>query len=524
MKYTATASTIAAIASVTTAQSSYGGCDRNGYYGGINFGADRESLRTSLANLLHDTHRGVWPGTNQNDPGKGDTWAALMDLDQGSFPGQVRLLYSQTDVPEIPFAGSRGWTKEQIFPINRGVGFDGIDLNDLHNLRPVSYLGDLVRGDKYYGECGILTPAETCVNPAEGGAEGTCTCNRIYTPPPNVRGDIARALMYMDVRYDGRDDNTLNLRLTDCPFQHERDMAYLSQMITWHKEDPPDDAERSRNDKVCNTWQGNRNPFVDHPELVDTLWDPPLPLPAIGERQIYEACELIPTNPPTLEPNQCERLIPGDIYIWLINSVSPQTLGLFNFVDMEGGFKLFMTTNPWDGEKFNTNQGGTISLQVPDNGVEGGSPFGYGEPNLAFHDQWQTESGGFSLSSGGQPIFLYCLDNFDNPRPLLAFLYNKARFSAAGEASYPAGESARPESLGELGVIKVAPGFSNAVFNENVDGYANNELKAVIRDPDSWKVSNDDRFGPASSAVSLSSIAMVGIISTMATLATSCLL
>ncbi|KAL3937869.1 MAG: hypothetical protein SGBAC_007102 [Bacillariaceae sp.] len=513
MKYTATVSTLAVVASVATAQSSYGGCDSGSYYGGLNLGADRESLRTFLGNLLHDTHRGVWPGTNVNDPGVGDTWAALMDLDQGSFPGQVRLLYAQQDVDAVPFAGSRGWTKEQLFPINRGVGVDGVDLNDLHNLRPTTYLSDVVRGDKYFGECGILTPAETCVNPAEGGAEGTCTCNRIYTPPPEVRGDVARALMYMDVRYDGRDDNTLNLRLTDCPFQHERDMAYLSQMITWHKEDPPDDAERARNDKVCGTWQGNRNPFVDFPDLVDVLWDPPLPLPAIGERQIYEACELIPTDPPTLEPNQCELLLPGDIYFWLINSVSPPTLGLFNFVEMEAGFKLFMTTNPWDGEKFQTNQGGTVSLQMPGGGVDGGTAFGFAESNLAFYDSWISESGTFEPNPSGQPIFLYCLDNFENPRPLLAFLYGEAKFGVVGQDSYPTGESARPESLGELGVIKVAPGFSNAVFNENVDGYANNELKAIIRDPDSWKVSNDDRFGPASTATSpLTSIAMVGVL------------
>jgi len=257
---------------------------------------------------------------------------------------------------------------------------------------------------------------------------------------------------------------------------------------------------------------------------VDTLWDPPLPLPAIGERQIYEACELIPTEPPTTEPNQCERLIPGDIYIWLLNSVSPPTVGLFNFVGLEGGFKLYMTTNPWDGEKFLTNSGGTVSLLFPGDGAVGGTPFGFAESNLNFYNLWQSESGGFAPSTGGQPIFLYCLDNFENPRPLLAFLYNNARFSAAGQASYPTGESARPESLGELGVIKVAPGYSNAVFNTNVDGYANNELKAIIRDPDSWKVSNGDRFGPLTSAASQSSIAVLGVITAMATLATSWLL
>jgi endonuclease I len=359
MKYSI--ASLVSLAALADAQSSYSGCGVSQYYSGLNQNADRDSLRLFLGDLLHTTHRGVLNNTNVDDPGVGDTWAALIDLDQGSFPGKVKLLYSLEEVDAVPFGGSRGWAKERMFPISRGVGLVGPDVTDLHNMRPISYLSDIVREDKYFGECGVLTKADTCVEPAEGGAEGTCTCNRIYTPPPEVRGDIARALMYMDVRYDGRDDFTINLRLTDCPFQHERDMAYLSQMLTWHKEDPVDVAERARNDKLCGSWQGNRNPFVDFPELADTLWEAPLPLPAIGARQIYEACEKIPTQPPTTDPNQCERLNAGDIYIWLINSLDPDVIGLFSFEDMEAGFKLYMTTNPWNGEDF-VDQGGTISV------------------------------------------------------------------------------------------------------------------------------------------------------------------
>lgn len=354
---------ISLLATLADAQGSFSGCSVNQYYGGLNQNADSASLRSFLADLLFDTHRGVVLNTNTVDPGVDDTWAALIDLDQGSFPGRIKLLYSQEEVDGVPFGGSRGWAKERIFPISRGVGLDGPDITDLHNMRPISYLSDIVREDKYYGECGVLTKADTCVEPAEGGAEGSCTCNRIYTPPPEVRGDIARALMYMDVRYDGRDDNTLDLRLTDCPFQHDRDMAYLSQMLTWHKEDPVDDAERARNNKLCESWQGNRNPFVDFEGLADTLWGSPLPLPAIGERQIYEACETIPTQPPTTTPNQCERLNPGDIYIWLINSVDPDVVGLFTFEDLDPGFKLYMTTNPWNETEF-VEQGGTVSVST----------------------------------------------------------------------------------------------------------------------------------------------------------------
>jgi endonuclease I len=347
------------------ADAQYSGCAIDAYYSRFNLNSysrnNKGALRAFMGDLLYATHRGIIPNTNTTEAGVGDTWAALMDLDVGSSPEKIKLLYSLEEIASKPFGGSRGWVKELLHPISRGVGLQGPDVSDLHNLRPVTYLSDLVRADKYFGECGHLVPNDTCEEPAEGGADGTCSCNRVYTPPAEVKGDIARALMYMDLRYDGRDEDSINLRLTDCPFQHERDMAYLSQMLTWHKEDPVDDAEIERNNKVCEQYQGNRNPFVDFPSLADKLWDEPLPLPAKGEREIYEACEKIPTQSPTSDPNQCEFLSEGDIYIWLINSEDPDNLGLFTFEDLEEDFDLFMTTNPWNGTAF-VEQGGTVAV------------------------------------------------------------------------------------------------------------------------------------------------------------------
>ena len=277
-----------------------------------------------------------------------------MDMDQGATNDTVRLTYLNDDMTAIPF-GIRYWIKEHLFPITKGVGVQGKDFTDIHNLRPSNPLIDFVRRDSFFGACFVLVRPNTCVQPAEGGADDTCACNnnRLFEPPDAFKRQIARALMYMDLRYDGLEPNTLDLRLTDCPFQPERDMAYLSQMITWHFQYPPDAREIYRNQRACERWQGNRNPFIDHPALASTLFPAPKPLPAIGDdRLIYPECELIPTQSPTFTPNECDGFNPGDMTFFLINSEDPDTVGLFTFEILPTGFELFLTNNAWDGQEF----------------------------------------------------------------------------------------------------------------------------------------------------------------------------
>jgi len=48
-------------------------------------------------------------------------------------------------------------------------------------------------------------------------------------------------------------------------------MGLLSVLLQWHQQDPVDNIERTRNDVVF-SFQGNRNPFVDHPEWVACLY------------------------------------------------------------------------------------------------------------------------------------------------------------------------------------------------------------------------------------------------------------
>jgi endonuclease I len=365
MKFSLALSFLAVVMVTVSAQPfDDGSCSLDTYY--VSLPSDMETWdRTQLNQLIRTTHRNVPVFTNREKPGTNDVWQALMDLDagsaqvensQGGLVDSIHLVYQNIDIAAIPF-GQRTWKKEHLWANSRGVGTNGTDYNDIHAIRPVDSDVDVVRDELWYGQCEVLEKEGACTTPAEGAASDTCKCNRVFMPPAEMRGEIARSLMYMDLRYDGTEPDTLNLRLTDCPFNAATDMGYLSQMITWNNEYPVTAAEMARNDMACANWQGNRNPFVDFPmELVKILYDPINPLPQDGQL-IYDVCKEIPTSAPTFEPNECEMVDPGELYIFFMNSDNPDNLSIFVFVDLPEGLELYLTDDAWNGLEFQTDEG-----------------------------------------------------------------------------------------------------------------------------------------------------------------------
>lgn len=92
---------------------------------------------------------------------------------------------------------------------------------------------------------------EGCRNSMMGLISG----NEVYTPPARHRGNVARALFYFSMHY--------NLSISS---------AEETSLRRWHKEDPIDQAEITRHERIAKH-QKIRNPFVDHPEIVDIIRD-----------------------------------------------------------------------------------------------------------------------------------------------------------------------------------------------------------------------------------------------------------
>ncbi len=180
------------------------------------------------------------------------------------------------------------YNREHVWP--RSLGFRTPETLAAHNDQHMLHLSDETfnahRGNKPFDTC---TQASGCIEDrtiaynGEGGGNGTYPgLSNWYTSVDGetgsyevwskLRGNMARAIFYMAIRYEGG-DNLPNLELTDnrslivitpstAPTAY---MGILTTLLQWHQQDPVDARELDRNEVVFN-FQSNRNPFVDHPE------------------------------------------------------------------------------------------------------------------------------------------------------------------------------------------------------------------------------------------------------------------
>ena len=82
---------------------------------------------------------------------------------------------------------------------------------------------------------------------------------QVFEPADETKGNVARAILYFYVRYN------------DPLVQGGVDM--LPTLLLWHEDDPVDALEVARNQAVYQ-YQSNRNPFIDHPEFAQRIWNP----------------------------------------------------------------------------------------------------------------------------------------------------------------------------------------------------------------------------------------------------------
>lgn len=193
-------------------------------------------------------------------------WDALKDTDQDPANGNnVILLYTGRSQSKATNGGGVDeWNREHVWAKSHGdFGTATGPGTDVHHLRPTDVTVNSARGNKDFDRGGTQSTE----------APGNYTDADSWEPRNAVKGDVARMIMYMAVRYEGG-DGFADLEMNDlvnngaAPY-----MGKMSVLLEWHRIDPPDTFEQRRNQRIYERWQGNRNPFVDHPEYADAIWN-----------------------------------------------------------------------------------------------------------------------------------------------------------------------------------------------------------------------------------------------------------
>ncbi|NYF21652.1 endonuclease I [Xanthomonas sp. JAI131] len=280
--------------SIAFSVASGSGGGTSGYYSRVNT-SNASQLRCSL----HETIKGhtVYPYSSSSGT---STWTILEIADEDpNNSGRILDAYRNRSYAKVTDRAGSGsglkYNREHSWPNSLGFGTASGDkglpyapYTDTHMLYLTDSTWNADRGNKPYANCDSNCGERiTEANAGFGGGSGSYpgNSNWVRTPDGNGgsfevwnhrKGDMARAVMYMAIRYEGGTDAATGQSEPDLELTDDRSkivqtsaspayMGLLSTLIAWSQQDPPDDAERARNEVVY-SFQGNRNPFIDHPE------------------------------------------------------------------------------------------------------------------------------------------------------------------------------------------------------------------------------------------------------------------
>ena len=236
------------------------------YYSSAN-GLTGDALKTAL-NLIIDDHTALsyseaYVALSLTDAAKGPVLKA--NYDSNVYGNIVTFYTGELMVGPNPSGLANGWNREHVWAKSHGdFGTSSGPGTDLHQLRPTDDEVNTRRGHLDFDESDVLYIAGNYVD------------SDSWEPRDEVKGDVARVLFYMATRYEGTE--YLDLELSESLDSYSQtnegygEHGKLSTLLAWHIQDPVSDFEISRNNVIHQDYQGNRNPFIDHPEYVNKIF------------------------------------------------------------------------------------------------------------------------------------------------------------------------------------------------------------------------------------------------------------
>lgn len=280
-----------------------------GYYDDA-VGKSGEDLQKSLSTILNDAtdvgYNGLWnlyKTTDRRSDGK--VWDMYSDITNYTFETDQCSSYgSEGDCYNREHSVPKSWFSERS-PMK----------SDVWHVYPTDGKVNGMRSNYPFGEVASDAPGSENGFSKWGKCKTPGYSHTVFEPNDEYKGDFARTYFYFATRYKGVATSGYGAEVFSSAYPYITKWQ-LDMLLRWHEQDPVSQKELDRNEAVYESRQGNRNPFIDYPELVDLIFGDSRNIPFMpdgGDAPYIEA----PRNGSTV-----------DMGIASVNSSSPVTVQL----------------------------------------------------------------------------------------------------------------------------------------------------------------------------------------------------
>lgn len=258
-----------------------GGAGGTGYYASAD-GLSGYALKTALHNIIN----------NHTSQGYSAIWTFYNSHELDYYyenDGKILDIYSENPTGADPFEYTKStnqcgtysgegscYNREHSFPKSWFGGTIEPMNSDVHHIFASDGYVNGRRSSFPYGEVGSATYTSSNGSKLGSARSGLGYSGTVFEPIDEFKGDLARAHFYMATRYEDRIAGWESISsYGNAVMNGTSNQAFetwaLNMLISWHNADPVSQKEIDRNN-AAQTHQGNRNPFVDHPEYVGLIW------------------------------------------------------------------------------------------------------------------------------------------------------------------------------------------------------------------------------------------------------------
>ena len=265
----------------TSGGDSGGSSELTGYYASAN-GLSGYALKTELYNIIK----------NHNTQSYGDLWTFYISYTRDSYyenDDSILDMYSENPNGSDAYSYTAGsdqcgsysgegscYNREHAFPRSWFGGAVAPMNTDVHHVFATDGYVNGRRSSYPYGDVGSAAYTSSNGSKLGAGSSASGYTGTVFEPIDEFKGDFARAYFYMATRYENVIANwETNSKYSDAALNGTSDQVFeswlLNLLLSWHSQDPVSQKEIDRNEAAF-SFQSNRNPFVDHPELVNSIW------------------------------------------------------------------------------------------------------------------------------------------------------------------------------------------------------------------------------------------------------------